>query len=155
MEIGHFFPLLSEKVARDGEKRRRKVAETLQNGSRARAAWSAEAEALAREAEVRRRRHQNEAVTLRRQLLVLLADQPRSASSMARELGIRRQDVEEELRHAIRSAQAGGHVIDVLPARCKSCDFVFGPDRLLKPGRCPVCKGSRIVEAMIRAGARS
>jgi transcriptional regulator len=61
-----------------------------------------------------------------------------------------RGDVEDDLRHAIRSARAEGHEIDVIPARCKSCDFVFGEDKLTKPSRCPVCKGSRLFEPMLR-----
>ena len=45
--------------------------------------------------------------------------------------------LEDDLRHALRSARAAGHDIELVPARCKSCSFVFGEDRLLKPGRCP------------------
>ena len=73
-------------------------------------------------------------------------------SSLARELGLARADLEEDLRPMLRSAAARGEAIDVLPARCKTCGFAFGPDRLAKPGRCPACKGSRIQEAMIRIG---
>jgi predicted Zn-ribbon and HTH transcriptional regulator len=89
-------------------------------------------------------------VTLRRQLLDLLAREPRSVSSLAHELGLRRADVEDDLRHMIRSARAAGHDVVVLPARCRTCDFTFHEDKLAKPGRCPVCKGSRILEAQIR-----
>jgi transcriptional regulator len=89
-------------------------------------------------------------VTLRRHLLDLLSYEPRSASSLARELGMRRSDVEDDLRHAIRSAQAQGHAVEVIPARCKSCDFVFSTEKLSKPSRCPACKGTRLFEPMIR-----
>jgi len=89
-------------------------------------------------------------MTLRRDLVKILLAQPRSVSSIARELGLDRRDVEEGLRHAIRSAEAAGHTIVVEPARCKQCGFVFGEDRLAKPGKCPECKGSRIFEAQIR-----
>jgi len=93
-------------------------------------------------------------VTFRRQLIDLLSREPRSASSIAREMGLRRADVEDDLRHALRSAAAAGHAIEIIPARCKDCDFVFGTDRLVKPGRCPSCRGSRLFEPMIRiAGA--
>ena len=91
--------------------------------------------------------------TVRRQLIELLSHEPRSASSLARELGLRRGDVEEDLRHAVRSAIGAGHLIEVVPARCKDCGFLFGPDRLSKPGRCPSCKGSRLFEPLIRLGA--
>jgi predicted Zn-ribbon and HTH transcriptional regulator len=89
-------------------------------------------------------------MTLRRLLIELLSDAPRSVSSIAREMGLRRRDAEEDLRHALRSAVAAGHRVEVIPARCKDCDFVFGEDRLSKPGRCPACKGSRVFEPQIR-----
>jgi predicted Zn-ribbon and HTH transcriptional regulator len=63
---------------------------------------------------------------------------------------MRRGDVEEDLRHALRSARTAGHQIEVIPARCKACGFVFGADKLAKPGRCPECKGTRLFEPMIR-----
>jgi predicted Zn-ribbon and HTH transcriptional regulator len=93
-------------------------------------------------------------VAFRRQLIELLSREPRSVSSLARELGLTRGDVEDDLRHALRSAQAAGYGIEILPARCKSCDFVFGNDKLRKPSRCPACKGTRLFEPMIRAVER-
>lgn len=92
-------------------------------------------------------------MAFRRQLIDLLALEFRSASWLARELGMTRGDIEEDLRHALRSARAAGHDIEIVPARCKSCDFVFSKDKLSKPGRCPVCKGSRVFEPMIRIRA--
>jgi len=89
-------------------------------------------------------------VVYRRDLIALLSDQPRSASSIARELGLKRTDVEDDLHHAIRSARTAGHHVEVFPAKCKNCGFEFGEDRLSKPGRCPQCHGSRIYEAQIR-----
>ena len=89
-------------------------------------------------------------MAFRRQLIELLSDDYRSASSLARELGMTRGDVEDDLRHALRSVRAAGHDIEIVPARCKSCGFVFGEDKLLKPGRCPACKGSRLFEPMMR-----
>lgn len=91
-------------------------------------------------------------MTVRRRILDLLAEGPCSASSLARELGLRRGDVESDLRHAIRSAEAAGEAVVIVPARCRACGFEFGPDRLLKPGKCPECRASRIVEAQIALG---
>jgi predicted Zn-ribbon and HTH transcriptional regulator len=93
-------------------------------------------------------------MAFRKQLLDLLSHEFRSVSSLARELGMTRGDVEDDLRHLLRSARAAGHDIEILPARCKSCDFVFGEEKLSKPGRCPACKGSRLFEAMMRIRAR-
>jgi transcriptional regulator len=89
-------------------------------------------------------------MAFRRQIIELLSHEPRSASSIAREMGLRRGEIDDDLRHALRSAAVAGHRIEVIPARCKDCGFTFAPDRLIKPGRCPVCKGSRLFEALIR-----
>ena len=94
-------------------------------------------------------------MAFRRHLIDLLSYEPRSVSWLARELGMTRGDVEDHLRHALRSARAAGHDIDVIPARCKSCDFVFSEEKLVKPGRCPACKATRLYEPMIRIGRGS
>lgn len=75
---------------------------------------------------------------------------PRTASSLARELGLRRGDMDSELRHVIRSAQAAGHVVMIEPARCKSCGFTFDETKLTKPSKCPSCRGSRVFEPLLR-----
>jgi transcriptional regulator len=84
----------------------------------------------------------------RRDLAALLTTQPRSVSSIARELGLKRADVEDDLRHALRSARAAGHHV-VVPAKCRTCGFTFSEEKLTKPGRCPACKGSRLYEPQI------
>jgi len=88
-------------------------------------------------------------MVFRRTLLEMLTAQPRSVSSLARELGLRRGDVEDDLRHLIRSARAAGHNVVIEPARCRACGFVFGEEKLSKPGKCPACRQSRIFEAQI------
>ena len=87
--------------------------------------------------------------TARQTLIAVLAAGPRTASSLARELGFDRHRIEDELRHAIRSARATGHTVVVEPARCKACGFVFDESRLTKPGKCPSCKGTRLYEALL------
>jgi predicted Zn-ribbon and HTH transcriptional regulator len=93
-------------------------------------------------------------MAFRKDLLKLLGEQPRSVSSLARELGLKRADVEEDLRHAIRSARAAGHRIDVLPTRCRTCGFTFDEQKLSKPGKCPACRGTRLYEPQILVTAR-
>ena len=84
----------------------------------------------------------------RKQLIDVLA-QPRSVSWLARELGLKRGDVEEDLRHVIRSARTAGHQVIVEPARCKACGFTFSEDKLSKPGKCPECRATRLYEAQV------
>lgn len=89
-------------------------------------------------------------MTRRRDIVHLLTTEPRSVSSLARELGLRRGDAASELEHALRSAKAAGLTIVVEPAVCKDCGFEFSTDKLTKPGKCPSCRGSRILEAQVR-----
>jgi predicted Zn-ribbon and HTH transcriptional regulator len=88
-------------------------------------------------------------MTLRKQLIEFLSHEPRSVSRLARELRLPRADVEDALLHMIRSARAAGHRIVVLPARCRSCGFIFDEGKLTKPGKCPSCRESRIFEPQI------
>jgi predicted Zn-ribbon and HTH transcriptional regulator len=85
----------------------------------------------------------------RKDLLTLLSAQPRSVSSVARELGLKRGDVEDDLRHLLRSARAAGHRVVVEPARCRACGFTFHDDKLAKPGKCPECRATWLHEAQI------
>ncbi len=64
-----------------------------------------------------------------------------------------RGDVEADVRHLLRSARASGQDVRILPARCRACGFVFDADKLVKPGRCPACKGTRLFEAQIHIGS--
>lgn len=86
----------------------------------------------------------------RKDLLTMLSGQPRSVSSIARELGLRRADVEDDLRHMIRSARAAGHRVVVEPARCRACGFTFDENTLSKPGKCPRCRATWLYEAQVR-----
>ena len=91
-------------------------------------------------------------MTIRREILERLAGQSRSVSSLARELGLKRGDVEEDVRHALRSAEAAGYRVEILPARCRSCGFTFDTRKLAKPSKCPQCRGTRLFEPQIRLG---
>src|SRR5437899_1943587 len=88
-------------------------------------------------------------MTFRKDLLKLLTVEPRSVSSIARDLGLRRDDIEDDVRHIVRSARAAGYRVVVTPARCRTCGFVFSEDRLSKPSKCPGCRGTRIYEPQI------
>lgn len=80
----------------------------------------------------------------------ILTAEPRTASSLARELGLPRRDVEADLRHMIRSARAAGRQVVVEPARCRACGYVFSEDKLSKPGRCPSCRSTWVFEPLLR-----
>ena len=84
----------------------------------------------------------------RKQLLDLLA-QPRTASSLARELGLKRGEVEEHLAHLLRSSRAAGHRVIVEAAKCRACGFKFDEKKLTKPGKCPKCRSTWVYEPLI------
>ena len=80
----------------------------------------------------------------------VLAVEPRTASRLARELGLDRRDVEDDLLHLVRSARAAGHEVVVEPARCRACGFVFGEEKLSKPSKCPQCRSTWLFEPLLR-----
>jgi predicted Zn-ribbon and HTH transcriptional regulator len=88
-------------------------------------------------------------VASRRELIDKLVETPRSVSSVSRELGLKRGEIEEDFEHLIRSARPAGHTVVIEPARCRSCGFAFDQRKLAKPSKCPACRGSRILEAQI------
>ncbi len=88
-------------------------------------------------------------MTVRQQIAEMLR-QPRTSSSIAHELKLTRDEVEDHLKHLLKSARAADQDIRVEPARCRSCGYTFGPDKITKPGKCPECKGTRLYEPLIQ-----
>jgi transcriptional regulator len=88
-------------------------------------------------------------MAFRRDLMERLS-QPMTPSALARELGLNRRDIEDDIRHVVRSARAAGYRVNIEPARCKDCGFTFSEEKLSKPGKCPECRGSRLFEPVIQ-----
>jgi len=88
-------------------------------------------------------------MTHRRQIGDMLK-QPRTISSIAHELKLTREDVEDHVKHLVKTARADGHAINVEPARCRSCGYVFDESKLTKPSKSPKCKGTRLYEPLIQ-----
>ena len=89
----------------------------------------------------RRERHQSQA--FREPRVIAQADLVRDGGF----LGLHRA-----LQRLARQGALDGIVID--PARCRSCGFIFAEDKLVKPGKCPACRGTRMYEAQIRIDPR-
>jgi predicted Zn-ribbon and HTH transcriptional regulator len=87
--------------------------------------------------------------TVRQQIADMLR-QPRTASSIAQELKLSREDVEDHLRHLLKTARAADQDVRIEPARCRSCGHTFSSDKFVKPGKCPECKGTRLYEPLIQ-----
>jgi predicted Zn-ribbon and HTH transcriptional regulator len=88
-------------------------------------------------------------MTVRQQIADMLR-QPRTSSSIAHELKLTRDEVEDHLKHLLRTARAADRHVRIEPARCRSCGFTFGHDKISKPGKCPECKGTRLYEPLIQ-----
>ena len=88
-------------------------------------------------------------MTLRQQIADMLR-QPRTISSVAHELKLTRDEVEDHLKHLLKSAKAEDKAVKIEPARCRSCGYTFGTDKLTKPSKCPDCKGTRLYEPLVQ-----
>lgn len=83
--------------------------------------------------------------TLRDALYYELRDGPRTIRELSGAIGAREKDVLDHLAHLARSLADSNEHLDVEPARCLACRYVFDDrTRLSKPGRCPACKSTRI-----------
>jgi transcriptional regulator len=69
----------------------------------------------------------------------------RTAKDLSAAVGIREKDVAEHLEHLERSLRPEGLRLQVEPAECLACGFVFRErTRLTRPGACPKCRSTRI-----------
>ena len=87
--------------------------------------------------------------TIRREIMDILKDEFLSAKDISGSVGISVKEVFEHLDHIQKSIGKGGRSLEVTPAECKKCGFVFKKrERLKKPGKCPVCRSESIEEPL-------
>ena len=79
----------------------------------------------------------------RKDLLEMLRSAPRSVADNAAQLELEPRAVEDDLRHLLKSVRHTGYWVTITPARCRHCGFIFNADKLHKPGKCPLCRGTR------------
>ena len=83
--------------------------------------------------------------TTRQAIIALLTEGSVSAKDISTAVHLPEKEVSSHLEHIRRSLHAGGAVLTVTPAVCRSCGFVFAKrDRLTPPGKCPVCRSEAI-----------
>jgi predicted Zn-ribbon and HTH transcriptional regulator len=85
---------------------------------------------------------------------------PLSARRIAEIVGMSERQVEDHLRHIVKTVAQDRTLQFVLdPSACKDCDFVFRDrDRLTRPSRCPRCRSEAITEprySIERRGAKN
>ena len=83
--------------------------------------------------------------TVRRAIMAELAEGPLSALDISGRVGIPEKEVAGHLKHIRQTLHRTGGRLEITPAECVKCGFVFEKrGRLTKPGKCPVCKGESI-----------
>lgn len=93
--------------------------------------------------------------TLRQQIIDLLEESEHSARELSFRLRIKEKEVYTHLPHIGRSVSAGRRKLQITPAECLSCGFVFKDRRrFTSPGRCPRCRREHISEPLYRIATR-
>jgi predicted Zn-ribbon and HTH transcriptional regulator len=89
--------------------------------------------------------------TIRKYITSLIKEHTMSAKEMATILKISEREVYDHLEHVRKTLhQAGGH-LEVEPAKCEKCGFVFHKrEKLSKPGKCPLCHSQLVLPPLFR-----
>lgn len=82
--------------------------------------------------------------TRRQQIIERLERGPVSARGLSKELGLPISRIVDDLEHVKKSL---GRALNIEPACCEACDYVFADRRrLTAPSRCPRCKSERTTQ---------
>lgn len=82
----------------------------------------------------------------RKHYIPLLKGTVLTLRQLAHLVRLRPGEVAEDLQHLEKSLVHSEWRIEVQPARCRKCDFVFGADKFQKPSKCPECRGTWLTE---------
>lgn len=91
----------------------------------------------------------------RKDLIDMLLHNPMSIRDIARALELSPRDVEQDIRHLLKSLKHSAYGAVVTPAQCRKCGFTFQDDKLRKPGKCPACHATWIKEPQIEVDNKS
>ena len=85
----------------------------------------------------------------RKDLIPLLLGHPRTVHELSHLLEEKITDMDQDLKHLLKSLKHMPYHAVIEPAKCKDCGFVFHHEKLHKPGKCPRCKGTWISDPQI------
>ncbi|QBQ55210.1 transcriptional regulator [Nitrosococcus wardiae] len=85
----------------------------------------------------------------RKELIKILLNNPMSVHELAVAMEEPIKEVRDDLQHLQKSLRHSPYQIEITPAKCNQCGFVFHRDKMSKPSRCPQCKGSWISAPLI------
>ncbi len=89
--------------------------------------------------------------TTRHAIMALLLKGPISAKEISAAVGLPEKEVSNHLEHIRHSLHATGEVLEMEPAGCRQCGFIFAKrERMTSPGRCPVCRNEAISDPLFR-----
>jgi predicted Zn-ribbon and HTH transcriptional regulator len=78
-------------------------------------------------------------------------EEPKTAEEIANMLGLSRREaktIQEDIEYLMKSVKrrsGSAEIIEMIPARCSSCGYVFRDrDKVKRPTKCPRCKSERI-----------
>ena len=87
--------------------------------------------------------------TVRHDITALLREGPLSARDISVGVHIPEKEVYGHLEHIRRTVHASGDLLEVTPAECHACGFIFAKrERLAPPGKCPVCRHENIFDPL-------
>ncbi|BCS55345.1 transcriptional regulator [Geobacter sp. SVR] len=93
--------------------------------------------------------------TARQAVAGLLRGPPLSVREISIKAHLSEKEVYDHLEHIRRSLQAEGCLLEVTPAECRNCGFVFAKrERLSPPGKCPLCRHEAILEPLFSVRRR-
>lgn len=91
------------------------------------------------------------AETPRQALRRLLEAAPHTAHELSALVGRTEKEIVPHLEHLGRSLRRAGQRLDVDPARCLDCGYVFRDrQRLARPTACPRCRGQHLSAPVFR-----
>ena len=83
--------------------------------------------------------------TVRAALRRVLAEGFFTTHELSARIGVREKDIAGHLEHLARSLRGAGERLEIEPAKCLACGFVFRDRaRLTTPSRCPRCRDEAI-----------
>ena len=85
----------------------------------------------------------------RKNLIGMLLNRPLTLTQIARIADESPKDVEDDLKHLLKSLKHTEYTVSVEPAQCRKCGFQFSNEKLGKPSKCPECHGTWLTEPRI------
>ena len=86
----------------------------------------------------------------RKDLITLLHDNPLRLSEIARLYDVPLKEVLDDVKHLRKTLKHSAYRLDIMPAECRKCGFVFSAEKLSKPSKCPQCRSTWLEEPVMQ-----